>query len=164
MERNELSDSKVRVRLLSRREIDAETDCWLYMGATTGNGYGYARYGNDMAYVHRLSAIFYLDFAPEPGLYVLHRCDNPQCFNPAHLFVGTAKDNIRDAVAKGRMRGKKLTYDQVAEIKSLLDSGRTQRQIADKFGVTAANIGQIARGETWAHVQARPAPDRGGSR
>jgi hypothetical protein len=145
---------KIASRLLQRRDIDRETGCWHYAGATTGNGYGYIRYGDEMAYTHRVSAVIYLNFDPDSRLYILHKCDTPTCFNPDHLFVGTAQDNARDAVAKGRKRGgKKLTRDQVVKIKYLLQDGRTHRSIGEEYGVTTANIGQIARGETWRHVR-----------
>jgi hypothetical protein len=156
---------KIGSRLLERRDIDPETGCWHYNGATTGNGYGYIRYGNEMAYTHRVSAVLFLDFELASCLYVLHRCDTPTCFNPDHLFFGTAQDNARDAVAKGRTRGgKKLTGDQVVRIKYLLRDGRTHRSIGQEYGVTTANIGQIARGETWRHVtihEPEQSPDPG---
>jgi Autographiviridae endonuclease len=145
---------KIGSRLLERRDIDRETGCWHYTGATTGNGYGYIRYGDEMVYTHRVSAVLFLDFALASRLYVLHRCDTPTCFNPDHLFIGTAQDNAQDAVAKGRKRGgRKLTHDQVVRIKYLLQDGRTHRSIGEEYGVTTANIGQIARGETWRHVR-----------
>lgn len=61
---------------------------------------------------------------------------------------------MRDAAAKGRMRGKKLTPAQVAEIKRVLNEGHTRRSIALKFGVSVTAIGQIARGGTWRSVEA----------
>jgi hypothetical protein len=84
-----------------------ERGCWLWNGAPTGlMGYGQLSLGprNDQLVIsaHRMS---YMVHCGDPGdLSVLHRCDTPLCFNPAHLFSGTAGDNIRDAVAKGRHR------------------------------------------------------------
>lgn len=81
--------------------------CWLWAGAPTAQmGYGQLSVGSRSnritIYAHRLS---YMVHRGDPGhLSVLHRCDNPMCFNPEHLFIGTAGDNIRDAVAKGRHR------------------------------------------------------------
>lgn len=143
---------KVGSRLLERRDVDEETGCWHYTGATTGNGYGYIRYGNEMAYTHRVSAVLFLNFDPASRLYVLHTCDTPTCFNPSHLFIGTAWDNARDAVAKGRKSGKKLTREKVVKIKYLLRDGHTHRSIGEDYGVTTACIGQIAREEAWRHV------------
>lgn len=90
-----------------------------------------------------------------PGLFVCHRCDNPRCCNPTHLFVGTAADNHADMVAKGRSnRGErhglsKLTASQVTEIRRATG---TLRQIAKQFGITDSNASYIRRGKTWTHV------------
>ena len=67
--------------------------------------YGYGKKSNFRGrpeLAHRVAAILWLGFQPAPGLCVLHRCDNPACVNPKHLFIGTHTDNIRDCVAKGR--------------------------------------------------------------
>lgn len=77
-----------------------KTDCWFWRGRCTGDGY--PRWG--MSYAHRMA--WKLARGPIPdGLFVLHRCDNPSCVNPDHLFVGTQSDNMRDMVEKGRQRG-----------------------------------------------------------
>jgi hypothetical protein len=152
MQKQDEQLKKVRSRLLERRHVEEGTDCWHYTGATTGNGYGYIRYGNEMAYTHRVSAVLFLDFDTDSELYVLHKCDTPTCFNPDHLFIGTARDNARDAVAKGRKSGKKLTPEKVVKIKYLLRDGHTHRSIGEDYGVTTACIGQIAREETWRQV------------
>ena len=136
-------------RLQNRTTVDPETGCWHYTGANAGDGYGHLSYLGKLVYAHRLSAAFFLGFDLGSVLWVLHRCDEPDCINPEHLFIGTPKDNVRDAVSKGRMSGKKLTLDDVIEIKRLLATGETQRRIAGKYGVSTTAIGQIARGETW---------------
>jgi len=149
-EKNQLKE--VESRLLKRRDVDPDTGCWHYIGATTGNGYGYISYVGSPHYTHRVSAALFLSFDLGSHLYVLHTCDTPTCFNPDHLFVGTAQDNALDAVAKGRKTGKKLTRDQVVKIKYLLRDGHTHRSIGEDYGVTTACIGQIAREETWRQV------------
>ncbi len=153
------NDEVLRARLMARRRIDAATGCWEYDGALTGNGYGYMRNGRNMAYTHRVSAVIFLGLDTESGWQVLHHCDNPPCFRPDHLYIGTRKDNARDAVLRGRMTGKKLTVDQVMKIKQHLADGRTHRQISAIFDVTAATIGQIARGETWKNVEPASSPN-----
>ena len=96
-----------------------------------------ARGNNTGAFVtHRVAAVPFLDFEIESRLWVLHRCDNPGCFNPEHLFFGAPLDNSRDAVANGRMRGKKLTEEQVAEIKRLLNPPGHEKLLR---GVAAIN-------------------------
>jgi hypothetical protein len=112
-------------------------------------------------YVHRLSAYLFLGLGRESDLYVLHDCDNPSCFNPDHLSLGTQADNIADAARKGRM-GKKLTLEDVLEIRRRLELGETQAKLAEDFPVTKATIGQIARRETWKYIS-EPEPQEASS-
>jgi hypothetical protein len=146
-----------KARLQSRVNVDPETDCWHYTGTLVGNGYGHLNFQGELVYVHRLSAGVFLNFDLDSKLYVLHTCDQRDCINPAHLYVGTQKDNMRDAARKGRMVGKKLTLDKAIEIKRLLAEGETQRTISRKYDVSTTAIGQIARGETWKEAAA-PTP------
>jgi hypothetical protein len=89
-----------------------------------------------------------LGHALEPSIHVLHRCDNPGCVNPAHLFLGTNDDNMADKIAKGR-QGKKLTKTDIPKI---LADERPHRHIAADYGVDRAMIGAIKRGERWKHA------------
>ena len=90
---------------LARRTPDAlDTPCVEWQGARTDSGYGHFGRGDGTYLVHR--AVYEAIYGPIPdGLFVLHACDNPPCYNLDHLFLGTAGDNIRDAVAKGRFPG-----------------------------------------------------------
>ena len=143
----------VKKRLAEKRDRAADTDCWNYTGALAGNGYGHMSFGGKIEYTHRVAAVLYLGFNLDSGQLVMHECDNPSCFNPAHLAVGTQKENMRDAAARGRMtNGKKLTAIQAGEIKYLLGRGNSQRSLATRFGVSTTAIGQINRGETWKDV------------
>lgn len=85
------------------RRVRQDADrCWEFMGALTAAGYGLVGYQGRLVYAHRLA--YELAVGPIPdGLRILHTCDNPPCCNPAHLRAGTAADNSRDMVAKGRM-------------------------------------------------------------
>lgn len=77
--------------------INKVNGCWEWAGAKTDNGYGaYMRYR-----AHRYSFILFNGDITD-GLLVLHKCDNPPCVNPSHLFLGTQSDNIKDCVSKGR--------------------------------------------------------------
>jgi hypothetical protein len=147
----ERKNETAEVRLLRRREID-ENGCWLYRGTTVSNGYGWMSYNGRSEYAHRVAAVVFLEFDLESGLCVCHKCDTPRCFNPDHLYVGTMKDNMSEAAAKGRMVGKKLTEPQVAIIKFRLARGDTRKSIADEYGVSGTAVGQIARGQTWREV------------
>lgn len=92
-------------RLMSKVRKRPGKGCWIWTGATSSNKYGHiCRYGrHSMTTAHRLSWELHRGSVPK-GLHVLHRCDNPPCVNPKHLFLGTHKDNMRDMIAKGRAR------------------------------------------------------------
>src|SRR5712671_3499964 len=92
-----------RIPLIERIQYDLATGCWNWIGAKAGNGYGVVNWNGDQIYAHRFAAMLWLGFDLTSNLEVLHRCDNPSCFKPDHLFIGTQKDNIDDAVRKGRV-------------------------------------------------------------
>lgn len=75
--------------------------CWLWLGRPTPRGYGHQRWDGKMMRAHRVAWL--ISIGPIPtGLFVLHHCDNPPCVNPAHLWLGTHDDNMRDRQEKGR--------------------------------------------------------------
>jgi len=77
--------------------------CWLWTGARASNGYGSFRFADRPCATAAHRAAWELACGPIPhGMHVLHRCDNPPCVNPAHLFLGTHLENVRDREAKGR--------------------------------------------------------------
>ncbi len=132
-----------------------EAGCWRWLGWLS-NGYGRAWVAGRQMMMHRASWLLYRGPIPD-GMYVCHHCDNPPCCNPDHLFVGTARDNFRDAVAKGRHPGRflkpggagvrrvrKLTDQQVLFIASSTAPGRA---LAKMFGVGDATISRIRRGQ-----------------
>jgi len=89
------------------------------------------------------------------GMGVLHRCDNPACVNPKHLFIGTQQDNLLDMKLKGRnakgerIKSSKLTASDIICICSSTD---THKKLAARFGVRKDHIGRIKRRIRWAHV------------
>jgi predicted XRE-type DNA-binding protein len=110
---------------------------------------------------HRIS--YGLHVGPIPkggGVCVCHKCDNPKCVNPDHLFLGSHADNIADRDVKGRqvtLKGSKnvnakLTEAAVKEIKLLLASGVMQKLIAKQFDVSQSNVSDIKRGRIWGHI------------
>lgn len=120
-------------------------DCHEWTGSVDRLGYGSVTVAQRSQKAHRTA--WFLTHGEWPNLHVLHHCDNPSCVNPAHLFLGTHLDNMRDKVAKGRCAGK-LTRQHVADIRALrgVDS---QRAIADQFGVTPGHVSRIHRGAAW---------------
>lgn len=137
---------------------EPNSGCWLWTASCYPNGYGVfnSPRGN---YAHRNSWVFYRGGIPN-GMQVLHRCDNPICVNPDHLFLGTQADNIRDMDKKGRRArvgpqgerapSAKLTEDQVRAIRS---DERSRNVVAVEYGVRKSAIYKIRRRATWRHVQ-----------
>lgn len=134
--------------------------CWEWQGSTQTFGYGVVSDGKQRRphSAHRLA--WELTHGPiTDGLWVLHRCDNPPCVRPDHLFLGTPQDNSSDMVNKGRMRtgerspSSKLTESIVRAVRERHAAGETQESIALDYGVTRAAIGYIVRGDTWKTVR-----------
>lgn len=97
--------NKKNVSFIQNNRFDPVTGCWNWTGYRNNHGYGKMHYLGRSEYVHRISAHCYFDYDFQSELQVLHRCDNPACFNPKHLFIGTRVDNMQDCVAKGRHGG-----------------------------------------------------------
>ena len=138
--------------LLERSQINEMSGCWEWDGARnrfgyakTGAGGGITRTNWFQRYAHR-EAWAYINGPVPDGLCVLHRCDNPPCVNPAHLFLGTMQDNSVDMCRKKRHGRKKLTEQDVASIRR---SKYGCRILAKKYQVTSANIQAIRSGKTW---------------
>jgi hypothetical protein len=137
--------------------------CWTWTGPKNTSGYGVLRLSGPAATykgrtANRLSWEIHNGEIP-PGMCVLHRCDNPACVNPAHLFLGTNADNIADKVAKdrqakGEKHGKsKLTVAQVVELRPRLAGRTPSRVLAAEFGVSESCIDSVRSGRTWGHVK-----------
>jgi hypothetical protein len=131
-----------------------EDECWLWTNATTGGGYGTIRINNKKYPTHRL--VYELNYGKIPdGMHVCHKCDNPPCCNPSHLFLGTHKDNMLDKMKKCRQRrnsgNSKITEDDVREIRRLHGT-ITQKKLAEKFGIVQTTVSRIVFRERWKHV------------
>lgn len=162
---------------VNKRNAD---ECWIWTGRLTDCGYGRVGYHRKQWKAHRLAwALTYGSI--ENGMGVLHKCDNPPCCNPNHLFIGTQIDNMADSARKGRhprnathylpsgdrhhsrlhpevmARGEHngsavLTEEKVRQIRQRRERGETMSSLARAFGVAKGNIIFIVHRQTWKHV------------
>lgn len=145
--------------------VDKSGACWLWLAALDVHGYGRFRFKKQSVKAHRVA--WELAQGPIPaGLSVLHNCpggDNRRCVNPAHMFLGTQADNMRDMRAKGRQgipnpvhgethHNAKLDADTVRQIRLALAGGEGHKRIGTRFGVSERTIFNIAHGRIWKHV------------
>ena len=127
-------------------------ECWEWSAGRDRDGYGDFWWDKTVK-AHRASWLLYCGGPIEKGLGVLHRCDNPPCVNPDHLFLGTTKDNNTDMAIKERGRTVKLTASQIPEIRARLANGEKAWKIAKDYGVTGGSIYPIQYGNSWRHVK-----------
>lgn len=127
--------------------------CINWLGAKDKNGYGQTTYQGKQWKAHRLS--YFLEKGSiGPNNLICHKCDNPSCINPKHLFEGTPLDNMRDMISKGRANhylsennGRaKLNWDIVSEIRNSTES---LRSLAKKFNISKSSVGFIKQNKTW---------------
>jgi hypothetical protein len=139
--------------------------CWEWEAGKDSKGYGAFRIAGRMQLSHRVAYQLYVGEIPA-GLCACHRCDNPGCVNPAHLFLGTQADNVRDRDNKGRCKSKsnwtvlsgekngnsKLTEKQVIEILAKHANGARGVDLAKEFGAANQTISNIVCGHTWTKI------------
>lgn len=136
-------------------------ECWPWTGSV--NRWGYGDCTHDGRRLNASRAAYLVTFgAIASGLVVCHKCDNPVCCNPAHLFAATQAENLADCRGKGRARYRtgathhrataKMTDDMVREARRLYASGVSQSEIWRRWGVHSSVISRAVRGESWGHV------------
>lgn len=149
-----LPDDERFMKYVDKIEV---TGCWHWKGALNQE-YGKFRIGKKQMGAHRAAMMMFAECPPNfSELLVCHKCDNPKCVNPDHLFLGTQQANIDDKMRKGRhSTGRGIDYPQAKlnEEKVLFIRGSEldSAALAEKFGVCAANINSIRSGKRWKHV------------
>lgn len=159
----------VASRFWGKVDRRTETECWEWIAGKNSRGYGAFNVNGRTVRAHRFAYEFH-NGGLASGVLVCHRCDNPSCCNPAHLFAGTYADNNRDKTEKGRnvrptrdesavryKRGDqfpqaKLSDDQVLEIRKRSAAGEKNVPLAKFYGVHRTLIGQIVARKAWKHV------------
>lgn len=147
-------------RFLMRVEKGEKHECWPWTGSRMNeNWHGQWRnQAGEIEPTHRATWRLFCGEIPE-GMHVLHKCDNPICVNPDHLFLGTRSDNAKDMWAKKRARPKaqhgeghgcsKLTDEDVRRIRESSTSGV---ELAEQYGVGKTTISSIRLRKTWRHI------------
>lgn len=133
--------------------------CWLWGSHRDKRGYGRFFLDGKARFAHRVSLTLAGTTVPD-DLMVLHRCDNPPCVNPSHLYVGDASQNQLDAHARKRRRSdgdwngnRILTSEKVARIRALYAAGvHDTGELANAFGVNRWNVRQVVSGRIWKGV------------
>ena len=141
----------------------SEGGCWQWLASGTSEGYGRIESGGRKILAHRLSFVLHKGEIPE-GMLVLHRCDNPGCVNPDHLFLGSNADNSDDKVRKNRQskgsahgswsRGENHYRTQLTDedIRRIRADSRPHKAIGAEYGISFSHVSDIKRRVKWKHV------------
>ena len=171
----QLSQEGLEQRLQDKIIVVA-SGCWEWQGCRNSQGYGSVRFNRRWQRAHRVFWQIFRGTIPRK-MCVCHKCDNPSCVNPEHLWLGTIAENNQDKINKGRLavsptgneswsrqhldriaRGAnagqaKITEAQVKEIINRAIAGEKYREIAKDYPVTESAISAIMQGNTWMHIK-----------
>ena len=138
-----------------------KSGCHIFIGSRSKDGYGNLRIGDKIIKTHRYAWFLKHGKWPSDNIKVCHKCDNPPCCNPDHLFLGTDKDNVRDSIKKGRFKrafgeghGMAIFSEQdILYIRKVLKEGKKSGgQLAREYGVWPSLISKIRNRLLWKHV------------
>lgn len=143
-----------RLKEMYNKKVIKKDNCWSWNGVIAKTGYGVLEYLGKQCGAHRASWIIHNGEIPENN-WVLHKCDNPICSNPGHLFLGKPRDNTQDMIKKKRgnyckqtSKNAKISIENAKEIKILLKT-KSQYEIAKIYNVSRGCIQDIHRGKSW---------------
>lgn len=148
-------------RFRERVQVADPDACWNWQAAKNQRGYGVAWCGDKTRLAHRVA--WFLETGQWPSDCLCHRCDNPACCNPRHLFEGSRADNLADMRTKGRAapmpvkfgsanHTTPLSEGDVRAIRSACADGEPQAWVARRYGVSTAAIHNIWHRKTWRHL------------
>lgn len=144
----------VHEKVMARVVVDDQSGCWVWQGGCGFNGYARLRRGANgkPVYCHRVMFEHHHGPVPE-GHVVMHTCDNRRCVNPAHLRLGTQKDNVLDMYKKGRSGRSTLSEKEVRAIHSMSENGIPADAIANEFRIASCTVYEIVSGRSWSWVK-----------
>lgn len=127
-----------------------ESGCWEWQHSKDARGYGKFNIYGVYWRTHRYSYQYYK--GDVNGYSVLHKCDNPCCCNPEHLFLGSPTDNMLDMIRKGRGGRTKLSVETVFKIREMAKAGVTRCEISETLGIKQRTVDNVLYKKRWAHL------------
>jgi len=143
-------------RFWAKVDIRGDDECWNWKACKNQYGYGLFTIAGKKVVAHRLSYELEIGSIPD-GLHVCHKCDNPSCVNPNHLFIGTRRDNWLDSINKGRQG--KLNADDVHEIRRKYGESKEVTkwdfcvECSKEYDVSPHTVWEMLSKMTWKHVE-----------